>query len=73
MATAIFQIVVALLSGSVALLSDTFHNFGDASTAIPLGIASYVIWRVNNSWRMTDEERAQLAGDAYDVEAAPAT
>lgn len=40
---------------------------------IPLGIASYVIWRVNNSWRMTDEERAQLAGDAYDVEAAPAT
>ncbi len=40
---------------------------------IPLGIASYVIWRVNNSWRMTDEERAELAGDAYDVEAAPAT
>jgi len=40
---------------------------------IPLGIASYVIWRVNNRWRMTDEERAQLAGDAYDVEAAPAT
>ena len=39
---------------------------------IPLGIASYVIWRVNNSWRMTDEERAVLAGDAYDVEAAPA-
>ena len=40
---------------------------------IPLGIASYIIWRVNNSWRMTDEERAKLAGDAYDVEAAPAT
>ncbi len=40
---------------------------------IPLGIASYVIWRVNNTWRMTDEERAQLAGDAYDVEAAPPT
>jgi uncharacterized membrane protein YbhN (UPF0104 family) len=40
---------------------------------IPFGIASYVIWRVNTSWRMTDEERADLAGDAYDVEAAPAT
>ncbi len=39
---------------------------------IPLGIASYIIWRVNNSWRMTYEERAQLAGDAYDVEVAPA-
>ena len=38
---------------------------------IPLGIASYVIWRVNNSWRMTDEKRAELAGGAYDVE--PAT
>ena len=40
---------------------------------IPLGIASYVIWRFNNSWRMTEEERADLAGDAYDAEAAPAT
>ena len=40
---------------------------------IPLGIASYVIWRVNTRWRMTDEERAKLAGDAYDVDAAPAT
>ena len=39
---------------------------------IPLGIASYVSWRVNNSWRMTDEERAVLAGDAYDVAVAPA-
>jgi uncharacterized membrane protein YbhN (UPF0104 family) len=40
---------------------------------IPLGIASYVIWRVNKSWKMTDEERAALAGDAYDVDLAPAT
>ena len=39
MATALFQIVIALLSGSVALLGDTFHNFGDAATAIPLRIA----------------------------------
>jgi cation diffusion facilitator family transporter len=37
--TALVQVVVVLLSGSVALLSDTIHNFGDAATAIPLGIA----------------------------------
>ena len=37
--TAIIQIIVVLLSGSVGLLADTIHNFGDAATAIPLGIA----------------------------------
>lgn len=37
--TAIFQVVVSLLSGSVALLADTIHNLGDAGTAIPLWIA----------------------------------
>jgi cation diffusion facilitator family transporter len=37
--TAIFQLVIVFMSGSVALLSDTVHNFGDASTAIPLWIA----------------------------------
>ena len=36
-ATAILQLVVVFLSGSVALLADTIHNFGDAATAIPLG------------------------------------
>ena len=38
-ATAIFQIVVVIFSGSVALLADTIHNVGDAATAIPLWIA----------------------------------
>lgn len=38
-ATAIFQVVIVLLSGSVALLADTIHNFGDAATALPLWIA----------------------------------
>jgi len=38
-ATALVQIVVVVLTGSVALLSDTIHNFGDAATAIPLWIA----------------------------------
>ena len=39
LATALMQVVVVYLSGSVALLADTIHNFGDASTAIPLWIA----------------------------------
>lgn len=39
MITAVLQVVVVVLSGSVALLADTIHNFGDASTAIPLGLA----------------------------------
>lgn len=37
--TALAQAAVFTLSGSVALLADTIHNFGDALTAIPLGIA----------------------------------
>lgn len=39
LATALFQIVIVVLSGSVALLADTIHNIGDAATAIPLWIA----------------------------------
>ena len=39
LATALFQVVIVILSGSVALFADTIHNFGDAATAIPLWIA----------------------------------
>lgn len=39
LATALFQVVIAAISGSVALLADTIHNLGDAATAIPLWIA----------------------------------
>jgi len=39
MVTAVLQIIIVYMSGSVALLADTIHNFGDASTAIPLAIA----------------------------------
>jgi cation diffusion facilitator family transporter len=39
MITAVLQIIIFFKSGSVALLADTIHNFGDASTAIPLAIA----------------------------------
>ena len=37
--TAIAQIVVVVISGSVALAADTIHNFSDALTAVPLWIA----------------------------------
>jgi cation diffusion facilitator family transporter len=37
--TALLQMGVVALSGSVALLADTIHNVGDATTAIPLWIA----------------------------------
>lgn len=37
--TAALQLVIVLLSGSVALLADTIHNFADAGTSIPLWIA----------------------------------
>ncbi len=39
LATALLQLVVVVISGSVALLADTIHNFADAGTAIPLWIA----------------------------------
>jgi len=38
---------------------------------IPLGVLSYGIWRWNKSWRLSHEERAELAGDAYEVEPDP--
>ncbi len=37
--TTILQFVVVLISGSVALLADTIHNFSDALTAVPLWVA----------------------------------
>ncbi|MEO5633290.1 cation diffusion facilitator family transporter [Gaiella sp.] len=40
--TAIAQTLIYVASGSVALLADLIHNFGDALTAVPLGIAFYV-------------------------------
>jgi len=39
MLTALLQVAVVLFTGSVALLADTVHNFGDALTAVPLWIA----------------------------------
>jgi cation diffusion facilitator family transporter len=48
MATAVLQLVVVLLSGSVALLADTIHNFADALTSVPLWIAFALARRAAN-------------------------
>ena len=50
--TAALQIVVFLVSGSVALLADTVHNLSDAFTSIPLWIA-FVLLRRPPSRRFT--------------------
>ncbi len=50
--TALLQIVVVIISGSVALLADTVHNLSDALTAVPLWIA-FVIGRRPPSRRYT--------------------
>jgi cation diffusion facilitator family transporter len=36
------QLAVFALTGSVALLADLIHNFGDALTAVPLGVAFFL-------------------------------
>src|SRR5215203_5349285 len=50
--TALVQLVVVALSGSVALLSDTIHNFGDALTAVPLWVG-FALSRIGASRRFT--------------------
>jgi len=39
---AVAQLLIFALTGSVALLADLIHNFGDALTAVPLAIAFYL-------------------------------
>jgi cation diffusion facilitator family transporter len=51
-AAATAQVLVFVLSGSVALLADLIHNFGDALTALPLGFA----------FLMRSREAERLAG-----------
>lgn len=59
--TAIFQVVIVVISGSVALLADTIHNFSDALTAIPIGIA-FVLGR-----RMANRRYTYGYGRAEDI------
>lgn len=61
--TALFQLVVVWLSGSVALLADTVHNFADAATAVPLGIAFALSrWKPNKRFTYGYGRAEDLAG-----------
>jgi cation diffusion facilitator family transporter len=51
-ATAALQVAVFVLTGSVALLADTIHNFGDALTALPLW-AAFALARLRPTKRFT--------------------
>ncbi len=63
MLTALMQVVIVYYSGSVALLADTIHNFGDAATAIPLWIAFTLSRRPRNRQFTYGYNRAEdLAG-----------
>ncbi|HEX5636031.1 MAG TPA: cation diffusion facilitator family transporter, partial [Gammaproteobacteria bacterium] len=63
MLTAVFQVVVVWLSGSVALLADTIHNFADAATAVPLWIAfTLARWKPNKKFTYGYGRAEDLAG-----------
>lgn len=62
-ATALMQVVVVWLSGSVALLADTIHNFADAATAVPLWIAFALSrWKPNQRFTYGYGRVEDLAG-----------
>src|SRR5262245_23383404 len=50
--TSVLQLVIVTCTGSVALLADTIHNLGDATTAIPLWLA-FTLERRQPSQRFT--------------------
>ncbi len=63
MVTAVVQTVVVVVTGSVALLADTIHNFSDALTAVPLFVAFKMGRRAANRQYTYGYRRAEdLAG-----------
>lgn len=62
-ATTIFQALIYLMSGSVALLGDTVHNLGDAVNSVPLLLAFWLAGRAANKRYTYGYGRAEdLAG-----------
>jgi cation diffusion facilitator family transporter len=47
---AVAQTVIFIASDSIALLADLIHNFGDALTALPLGIAFWLRSAIAERW-----------------------
>lgn len=61
--TAIIQIFIVYYTGSIALLADTIHNFGDALTAIPL-LFAFILgkWKPNRRYTYGYGRIEDLAG-----------
>jgi cation diffusion facilitator family transporter len=63
LATSVIQVVIVVITGSVALAADTIHNFSDALTAIPLFLAFRLSRRPANRRYTYGYRRAEdLAG-----------
>jgi len=61
--TALLQVVLVWVTGSVALVADTIHNFADASTAVPLWIAFSVSrWAATRRYTYGFGRAEDLAG-----------
>ena len=52
--TATIQIAIVAVSGSVALLADTIHNFSDALSAIPLSLLVTAQRQLLHAWGPTE-------------------
>lgn len=65
--TAVFQVFIVAISGSVALLADTLHNFSDALTAIPLWLAFALARRARNRRYTYGYGRAEDLAGAFIV------
>ena len=65
--TAIFQVFIVAISGSVALLADTLHNFSDALTAVPLWLAFALARRTRNRRYTYGYGRAEDLAGAFIV------
>lgn len=59
MITALAQVAIVAITGSVALLADTVHNFSDALTSIPLWIAFLLGRRAANKTYTYGYRRAE--------------
>ncbi|MGA9285095.1 MAG: hypothetical protein WBV85_06590 [Solirubrobacteraceae bacterium] len=64
--TAIAQTLVFIASGSIALLADLIHNFGDALTAVPLGLA-FALHSQLHRQRRPSRARLRQRNDGADI------
>ena len=71
-ATAMLQLFIVAISGSVALLADTIHNIGDAGTAIPLWVAFMLARRKPTKtfpygYGRVEDKGSAIQGEKFDL------